>query len=109
MINLKEFLVFVNKVERTEKGVLKLEDCLDNISLRDNSICSLLNNSDRIAFLLMGGEINQYNEINVAFQDDFWSLIDSGKSEFTIMEKDEEKHIILNNWTDFYNFWKERL
>ena len=108
MISLLDFLSYISVVKINENSVLKLEECFDTC-LRDHGICALLNSADRTAFLLMGGEINQYNEINVAFQDDFWSLIDSGKSEFTTVEKDEEKHIVLNNWTDFYNYWKERL
>ena len=107
MISLYDFLSFTASVEANEKGICALEKCFDT-DMRNHNICALINQADKIAFLLMGGTINQYEE-NVAFQDDFWLIIDEGKSEFTIVENEQEKNFVLNSWTDFYNYWKEKL
>lgn len=104
MIIKTQFMDFIARVERTEKGIHKLEEAFDGISIYENDICALQGYAARIAFTFFGFENEDYFE---SFLTDFWAILDQGKSEFSILKNEEETKYCLSCWEEFYDFWKK--
>lgn len=109
MINKVEFLCFIRRVERTEKGILKLEEALDNLCLREREFCQLQNYADKIAFMLMGQEYTTSPDYE-SFSTDFWNVLDKGYSDFEVQEEDGNSYeVCFQGWEDFYNYYSNKL
>lgn len=104
MINKEQFLCFIKRVERTEKGIRKLEEAFENLCFREMDFCQLSNYADKIAFMLMGQEYttSPYYE---SFSTDFWNILDKGYSEFEVQEEGDSYEVCFQGWEDFYNYY----
>ncbi len=105
MISKKDFLEFVSRVERTEKGISKIEDAFEGSCLRGHDFCALSNYAGRIAYFMLDFEEETYFE---SFIEDFWNMVDKGKSRIEIYEKGLLKEKVnLMCWEEFYNYYKK--
>ena len=105
MISKKDFLEFVSRIERTEKGISKIEDAFEGFCLREHDFCALSNYAAQIAYFMLGFKEKKYFE---SFSEDFWNMIDKGQSAFEGYEKGLLKEKVnLMCWEEFYNYYKK--
>lgn len=104
MVSEKDFLKFIDKVKLNMEALEKLSDAVGP-RVWENGLSCLSNSSDSIAGLLMDIKI----ENNESFSQDYWNMIDEGKSDFKIYDRNcvEVEHIFLNSWSDFYKYWRK--
>ena len=106
MINKEQFMCFVKRVERTEKGIIKLEEAFGSLCFREQDFCHLQNYADKIAFMLLGFEESDCRELFDAFSSDFWNMLDKGEVRFSYIDNMSNNiEVVINTWEDFYKYW----
>lgn len=110
MISKNKFMDFVSRVERTEKGIVKIEKAFGDYCFREEDFCALQNYASDIAFTLFDFNEEHENFLE-SFTTDFWNMVDEGHSEFSMFLENgtKEVEVKLTCWEEFYDFWvKER-
>lgn len=103
MISKTDFLKFCDRVEKTERGILALENAFGGIVLRESEFCALPNFADQVAMMLL--EVPQ--EESDFFVDSFWNIVDGETVEYwpAGVSTDEPPHTI-ESWEQFYDYWR---
>lgn len=106
MVNKEKFLKFCRRVEKTEKGIARIEDAFGNICLREQDLCALPNYADSIAAMLMDIPDGWME----SFVTDFWNIIDNGRSECEITYPDgNTEEIVMEGFEGLYDYWKKEV
>lgn len=106
MVSKNEFIKYCERVEKTEKGILRLEEAFGGIVLREMDFCSLSNYADTVAAMFLGVPDGWME----SFVTDFWNVIDNGESEVDItFPTGDEEHFIIKGFDGLYDWWKKEI